>query len=56
MILHRHPLRTSDRKLRLYAWGELLGFLGRFVLHPRRTLRNSSDCQPWYDGRRDPPH
>lgn len=51
-ILHRHPLRTSDRKLRLYGAGELLGFLGRFVLHPRRTLRSRSDCQPWYDGRR----
>ena len=54
VILHRHPLRTSDRKLRLYRRGELLGFLGRFVLHPRRTLRNASDCKPWYDGRRDP--
>ncbi len=53
VILHRHPLRTSDRKLRLYGCGELLGFLGRFILHPRRTLRNRSDCQPWYDGRRD---
>lgn len=56
VILRRHPLRTSDRKLRLYRRGELLGFLGRFLLHPRRTLRNPSDCQPWYDGRRDPPH
>jgi len=52
VILHRHPLRTSDRKLRLYRRDELLGFLGRFVLHPRRTLRDSSACRPWYDGRR----
>ena len=52
VILHRHPLRTSERKLLLYRRGELLGFLGRFVLHPRRTLRNPSDCKPWYDGRR----
>jgi len=52
IILHRHPLRTSDRKLRLYGRGELLGFLGRLVLHPRRTLRDSSACRPWYDGRR----
>jgi glycosyltransferase involved in cell wall biosynthesis len=51
-ILHRHPLRTSDRKLRLYGRRELLRFLGRFVLHPRRTLRTPADCQPWYDGRR----
>jgi hypothetical protein len=52
VILHRHPLRTSDRKLLLYRPGELLGFLGKFVLHPRRTLRSPSDCTPWYDGRR----
>ena len=53
VILHRYPLRTSDRKFRLYRWGELLAFLGKFALHPRRTLRNPSDCGPWYDGRRD---
>jgi glycosyltransferase involved in cell wall biosynthesis len=52
VILHRHPLRTSDRKLRLYGWGELLGVFGRFLLHPHRTLRNPADCKPWYDGRR----
>ena len=51
-ILHRHPLVTSDRKLRLYSWGELAGFLARFVFRPRRTLRNAADCRPWYDGRR----
>ena len=52
VILHRHPLRTSDRKLRLYGWRELLGYFGRFLLHPRRSLRNPADCKPWYDGRR----
>jgi len=52
VILHRHPLVTSDRKLRLYGWGELAGFLSKFVFHPRRTLRSAADCQPWYDGRR----
>lgn len=52
VILHRHPLRTSDRKLRLYGWRELLGVFGRFLLHPRRSLRNPADCKPWYDGRR----
>ena len=51
-ILHRHPLRTSERKLLLYRRGELLGFLARFVLHPRRTVRSPADCKPWYDGRR----
>ena len=52
VILHRHPLLTSDRKVRLYTWRELLGFLGRFLLHPHRSLRSASACQPWYDGRR----
>ncbi len=51
-ILHRHPLRTSDRKLHLYGRVELLRIIGRFVLHPRRSLRTPADCQPWYDGRR----
>ncbi len=51
-ILHRHPLLTSDRKLRLYGWGELLRFLGKFLLHPHRSLRSASACRPWYDGRR----
>jgi len=52
VILHRHPLRTSDRKLRLYGRGELLGFMGKFLLHPYKSLRNPADCKPWYDGRR----
>ena len=52
VILHRHPLLTSDRKVRLYRWGELAGFLVRFVFHPRRTSRSASDCRLWYDGRR----
>ncbi len=51
-ILHRHPLHTSDRKVRLYTWGELLGFAGKVLRHPRRALRNAADCRAWYDGRR----
>ena len=52
LILHRNPLHTSDRKVRLYGWRALLGFLGRFLLRPRRALRNPKDCSAWYDGRR----
>jgi glycosyltransferase involved in cell wall biosynthesis len=52
LILHRHPLHTSDRKVHLYSWSELLGFAGRVALHPRRALRNAADCRAWYDGRR----
>jgi glycosyltransferase involved in cell wall biosynthesis len=51
-ILHRHPLRTSDRKVRLYGAGEMLAMLGRVIVHPRRALRNADDCHAWYDGRR----
>ncbi len=52
LILHRHPLHTSDRKVRLYSWRELLGFVGRMILRPRRTLRSAASCNAWYDGRR----
>jgi glycosyltransferase involved in cell wall biosynthesis len=51
-ILCRHPLHTSDRKLHLYGWGELLPIMGRFLLNPRRVLRSAKACSPWYDGRR----
>lgn len=51
-ILHRHPLRTSDRKLRLYGWGEVLRFMLRTALSRGRTLRSRKDCFAWYDGRR----
>jgi glycosyltransferase involved in cell wall biosynthesis len=52
LILHRHPLATSDRKAHLYSTREMLGFMLRAALRPRKALRNASDCQPWYDGRR----
>ena len=51
-ILRRHPLRTSNRKLRLYGWREMLPFLAKTIVSRGRTLRNRSDCRPWYDGRR----
>ena len=52
VILHRHPLRTSDRKLRLYRWREHLRFLAKTFLTGGRTLRRREDCSVWYDGRR----
>lgn len=51
-ILHRHPLRTSARKLHLYGWAEMLRVFGRFLRHPHRMLRSAKECSPWYDGRR----
>ena len=52
VILHRHPLLTSDRKLRLYGWGEFFRFMVKTVVSRGRTLRNRKDCFAWYDGRR----
>ncbi len=52
VILHRHPLLTSDRKLRLYGWAELFRFLLRTIVSRGRTLRSRRDCFAWYDGRR----
>jgi GT2 family glycosyltransferase len=51
-ILSAHSLLTSNRKMHLYGWRELLPVFGRFLLHPRRMLRSAKDCSPWYDGRR----
>lgn len=52
VILHRHPLVTSDRKVRLYSSRELLGFMLRAALRPRRVMRDKAACYAWYDGRR----
>jgi glycosyltransferase involved in cell wall biosynthesis len=52
VILYRHPLSTSDRKVRLYSVREYLAFLLKFMLFGRRALRNRDACHVWYDGRR----
>jgi len=52
VILHRHPLLTSARKLTLYSRWEYLRFLAKVILHPRKTTQSREACQPWYDGRR----
>ena len=52
VILHRHPLLTSARKLSLYTRREYLRFLTKAIFHHRKTVKNRADCQPWYDGRR----
>lgn len=52
VILHRHPLLTSGRKLRLYGWGEYLKFIAKTVITGGRSLHRREDCAPWYDGRR----
>jgi len=52
IIIHRHPLLTSDRKVRLYSGRELLGFMIRAAFSPRRIMRDKNACHAWYDGRR----
>lgn len=52
VILHRHPLRTSDRKARLYSWREHFAFLFKTLSSGGRSLRRRQDCSVWYDGRR----
>lgn len=52
VILHRHPLHTSGRKLVLYRRNELFRFVARTILSGGGALRRKEDCAPWYDGRR----
>ena len=52
VILHRHPLLTSARKMRLHSRGEMARFLTRAILRPRQTVTSREECAPWYDGRR----
>ncbi len=52
VILHRHALLTSDRKARLYSWGEMAWFTLKTITGRGRTLRSRDECYSWYDGRR----
>ena len=51
-ILHRHPLRTSDRKARLYSAREVIPLMLRMLVAQKQTLRSPEHCYVWYDGRR----
>ena len=52
VILHRHPIQTSARKVKLYSSRELGGFLLRSIFNHRRTIRDREAAFMWYDGRR----
>ena len=52
VILHRHPILTSARKMRLYSGRELGGFFLRSIFQHRRTVRDREAAFMWYDGRR----
>jgi glycosyltransferase involved in cell wall biosynthesis len=52
VILYRHPLKTSARKIHLYSGREYLFFLLRSFLGLGKTFKDREACGPWYDGRR----
>ncbi len=52
IILHRHPLRTSARKIHLYSSREHTVFLLRSFFGLGKTFKDRRACGPWYDGRR----
>jgi glycosyltransferase involved in cell wall biosynthesis len=52
VILHRHPIKTSARKMKLYSSRELLVFFTRSIFNHRRTVRSRDAAYLWYDGRR----
>jgi glycosyltransferase involved in cell wall biosynthesis len=52
IILHRHPMTTSARKVKLYSHRDMAGFFKNAILRPRATVTSRAACAPWYDGRR----
>lgn len=52
VILTKHPLESSSRKIRLYTRREITDQILRVMLHPRRTLQDKKHLSVWYDGRR----
>jgi glycosyltransferase involved in cell wall biosynthesis len=52
VILTKHPLETSSRKVALYSGREITAQILRVFLGRRRTLRDKKHLSVWYDGRR----
>jgi glycosyltransferase involved in cell wall biosynthesis len=52
VILHRHPIKTSARKVKLYTPREILVISMRAIFNHRRTVRSRAASFYWYDGRR----
>ena len=52
VILHRHPLVTSARKMRLYTKREHFRFLASVIFSGGRALTDRDAAHLWYDGRR----
>jgi len=52
IILTRHPLETSSRKISLYSGREIAGQIFRIFILPQKTLQDKKHLSVWYDGRR----
>ena len=52
VILAKHPLRTSSRKLKLYTPTEGARFFFRMLFTAGRAAKRPENCEIWYDGRR----
>ena len=52
VILHRHPIVTSARKMRLYTLREHFLFLAKVIFSNGRALGSRQQAHLWYDGRR----
>jgi glycosyltransferase involved in cell wall biosynthesis len=52
VILPRHPLETSPRKMLLYSGREIACQMLRLILNPRGALQDKRQLPIWYDGRR----
>jgi cellulose synthase/poly-beta-1,6-N-acetylglucosamine synthase-like glycosyltransferase len=52
VILYRHPLITSGRKVELYTLRQHLWFMTKTLLLWGRTMRSREACYIWYDGKR----
>lgn len=51
-ILHRHPLVTSARKVRLYKNRDYLRLMLKMLLTRGAAVKDRGACHIWYDGRR----
>ena len=52
VILHRHPLVTSARKMQLYTVRQHLAFLFCVIFDPYHATTSREKAHLWYDGRR----
>jgi glycosyltransferase involved in cell wall biosynthesis len=52
VILHRHPLVTSARKMQLYTLRQHLAFLVCVIFDPYHATTSREKAHLWYDGRR----